>query len=270
MNAPTALMTAERNVDDDRTIVVPANASHVSSLGDLSFELDGNGLNPILDAASPLIGLAVRARSLPAHDDVEGLHLLVVNEVKSFEQDLDALGYDRATTLAARYCLCTIVDEAILSTAWGSGGVWSAHSLLSHFHNETWGGEKYFLILARLLQDTSRNRDMIELLYVFLRLGFRGKYAVVDNGQAKLDVLMENIYDALWRLRPEYPEVLSECWSAQPSQPRHLPAWLSIKVVLAGAVVCLVGVFLWFNDQLRTTERPVITALSAIVEESTR
>jgi type VI secretion system protein ImpK len=265
MTASAAFSPRSRNADDDRTVVVAsAQTSQPSYLGDLSFELAGNGLNPLLDAATPLIGLATRVRSLPPHPDVDGLRLLVINEIKRFEQTLDALDCDRATTLAARYCLCGMIDEAILGTPWGGGSAWSAQSVLSYFHNETWSGEKFFLILARLLQEPARHQKMIELLCVCLQLGFRGKYAVIENGQAKLEVLMENIYDVLRRLRPEYSEVLSECWSIQPRRPRRLVAWLSVRGVLLVAVAALLAVFWGLNSQIDKATEPVAALLTGI------
>jgi type VI secretion system protein ImpK len=265
MNASAILSPRSRNADDDKTVVVSSvRAAQPSYLGDLSFELAGYGLNPLLDAATPLIGLATRARNLPPHPDIEGLRLLVINELKRFEQTLDGLDCDRATTLAARYCLCGMIDQAILGTDWGSNGPWSAQSMLSYFHNETWSGEKFFLILARLLQEPARHQQMIELLYVCLQLGFRGKYAVIENGQAKLDVLMENVHDVLRRLRPEYSEVLSDCWSTRPRPSTRLVAWLSIRVVLALAVIGLGTLFFLLHAELDEIAAPVSALLSVI------
>jgi type VI secretion system protein ImpK len=265
MNASATLSPRGRSVDDDRTVVVTsAHGPQLGTLGDLSFDLTGNGLNPLLDAATPLMGLAARVRSLPPHPDVEGLRLLVINEIKRFEQTLDALDCDRATTLAARYCLCGVIDEAVLGTDWGSGGPWSAQSMLSYFHNETWSGEKFFLILARLLQEPARHRMMIELLYVCLQLGFRGKYAVIENGQAKLEVLMENVHDVLRRLRPEYPEVLSEWWRSRTTRPGRLVAWLSVRTVAILAVLVLATFFFLFHSWLDEVAEPVATLLTVI------
>ncbi len=52
--------------------------------------------------------------------------------------------------MAYRYILCTFLDEAVMGTPWGANTCWAEHSMLSRFHNETWGGEKVFTILSRL------------------------------------------------------------------------------------------------------------------------
>ena len=51
-------------------------------------------------------------------------------------------------------------------------GAWARLSLLVMFHNETWGGEKVFQLLARLAEDPAGNRDLLELMHVVLALGF--------------------------------------------------------------------------------------------------
>ena len=42
--------------------------------------------------------------------------------------------------LYARYALCTVLDEFVLATPWGSGSDWSQKTLLRVFHNESSGG----------------------------------------------------------------------------------------------------------------------------------
>ena len=44
------------------------------------------GINPLVAAASALLGLAIRLKNRASHSDVEGLHGRVVNEVKKFER----------------------------------------------------------------------------------------------------------------------------------------------------------------------------------------
>jgi len=45
------------------------------------------------------------------------------------------------------YVLCSLLDETVLGTPWGSESVWAGQGLLIGFHNEAWGGEKFFLAL---------------------------------------------------------------------------------------------------------------------------
>ena len=60
------------------------------------------------------------------------------------------------------------------------------------FHNETWGGEKFFVLLSRLTDRPGNNRDLLELLYVCLALGFEGRYRVLQNGKSQLEAVREH------------------------------------------------------------------------------
>ena len=61
--------------------------------------------------------------------------------MKLFEFRAVQDGVENSQVMAARYVLCTVVDEAVVTTPWGNESEWSKISLLSSFHNETFGGE---------------------------------------------------------------------------------------------------------------------------------
>ena len=83
------------------------------------------GLNPLVRAANPLLDLALPLRRLPACADVEGLRAQLLQMVKVFEAEARASGFDTERLAAARYCLCTFIDEAISGTPWGAG-MWAS------------------------------------------------------------------------------------------------------------------------------------------------
>jgi type VI secretion system protein ImpK len=262
-------MGIQQSADDERTVIASAtNRVQPRNLGELSFELRGRGLNPFVDAATALLNLAVRIRTLSGHNDIEGLRLLVMNEVKTFEQSLSEQSYDWPNIIAARYALCAMIDEAVLSTDWGSGSSWGSQSLLSYFYNETWGGEKFYLILNRLLQEPQKHIEMIELLYVCIALGFRGKYAIMDNGEAKLDKLMDNLYDLLRRHRGEGSDQLADHLQGVRRHQHRLAHWISPKLVIVTTTILLLGGYVWLNSKVTEAVAPVKTQLETLAEAS--
>lgn len=92
---------------------------------------------------------------------------------------------ERARNLAARigasYGLCLFIDEAVMDRPWGKTSCWSQEPLLSIFHDETWGGEKVFTVLSRLMQEPKRYKDVLEFMYFALCLGLKGKYAIAPS-----------------------------------------------------------------------------------------
>ena len=75
--------------------------------------------------------------------------------------------------------------------------MWSRHSLLVTFHNETWGGEKFFQLLAKLAQNPQQHAHLLELMYYCLALGFEGRFRIVDNGRTQLETLKQRLLTIL-------------------------------------------------------------------------
>ena len=148
---------------------------------------EGTSRNVLLRAAVTSFALVRHIRALRDHHDVASLRAQVLETVKAFEAKARELGTSAETAYAGRYALCALIDEMVLGTPWGSDSIWNEQSLLATLHNETRGGERFFQILTRMSEDPARNIDLLELLYVCLCLGFRGKYGIIQNGHAELE-----------------------------------------------------------------------------------
>ncbi len=144
----------------------------------------GNALNALVKAANPLLELVTPLRHMVSHPDVEALRMQLIHAIKAFEADAKAALVPHESIAAGRYALCTLLDETISSTPWGGGGVWASRSLLVTFHNEAFGGEKFFLILQKLGQDVGANLHTLELMYLCMTLGLEGRYRVIEGGRA--------------------------------------------------------------------------------------
>ena len=199
--------------------------------------IDGEA-NSLVAAANPLLVLIPQIRATQSHPSPQQLRVRLVDEVRHFEMRAQQAGIANETILGARYCLCTALDEAAALTPWGGSGVWSAHSLLVTFHNETWGGEKFFQLLARLTQNPSEHLDLLELLYYCLQLGFEGRYRIADHGRNQLDTLKQRLLLIIRTGRGEYAQPLSRHWRDSPllSEVRRLPVPLWAFAVIVGAI----------------------------------
>ncbi|MGB8711516.1 MAG: type IVB secretion system protein IcmH/DotU [Onishia taeanensis] len=180
--------------------LIHSHAGHLDADEDYWFRLRGHNLNPLVDASGSLLGMVVRVRQLDRLDDIDRLYRQVVDEIAAIEIELTEQGYDRPTLLAYRYVLCSFIDEAVMSTDWGQQSQWAGHSLLTRFHNETWGGEKVFSILARLRQEPRRYRDLLSFIYLCLCLGFEGRYKVMPHGREEYEQVLRELGDQLGSL----------------------------------------------------------------------
>jgi type VI secretion system protein ImpK len=167
------------------------------------------------------------------------------------------------TIIGARYALCTLLDEVAASTPWGSG-LWAKQSLLVLFHNETWGGEKFFVLLSKLAQNPAQNRDLLELLYICLALGFEGRYRVIDNGRQQLDVLRERLAQILQGQRGEYERELSPAWQPAAIKRNRLFTVMPLWVGFAACGLALVGIYFALSYKLNSASDPLFARIQAL------
>jgi type VI secretion system protein ImpK len=222
------------------------------------------GLNPLVAAANPLLDLVPQLRAMLRQSDPAGLRDNLVQGIRTFEARARAAGVPNERVIAARYVLCTLLDETAASTPWGGSGIWSKLSLLVTFHNEVFGGEKVFQLLAKLAEDPHGNRDLLEFIYAVLALGFEGRYRVIENGRAQLDDLRERLAQLLRNQRGEYERDLSPHWQGLARKRNPLLGWLPFWSVGAVAGVLLLGLYLGLSLRLNQKSDPAFAAIQSI------
>ena len=233
--------------------------------GNEQFQLRGLEDNRLIDAATPLLGLVIRVRRLADFHGVENLYQQVVDEVAAIDRELVEEGYERPTVVAYRYVLCAFIDEAVLGTDWGAHSVWSQHSLLSRFHNETWGGEKVFAITARMEQEPERYRDMLEFIYLCLCLGFEGRYKVMVNGRDEYEQIIRGLYEQIRGLRRDQePQPLTNALANVTPARNRLRTGLPLWGIGGLFVAAMAGVFTLYNIALNERIRDVLSVLEQL------
>lgn len=224
------------------------------------------GVNPLLGAASVLLALVAQLRATSAHADPAGLRCQLLNHMAEFELQAAASGVARPRITAARYLLCSFLDEVIAATPWGQG-TWEAQTLLSEYHEERWGGDKCFELLERLGEDPKGNAEVLELFYVCLSLGFEGRYRGQPDGRVRLEAIAERV---LAEVRPAALQPgggarsLSLHWQgvSAPQRPGlHLPPLWSVAALAAALVVVALLGFQW---RLASRAQPLLRELHAL------
>ncbi|MCG8709089.1 DotU family type VI secretion system protein [Brenneria sp. 4F2] len=220
-----------------------------------------SGDNPLVAAANPLLNAIHQIRHSVSHDDLIDLRQRLIDEIRRFEVRCQQAKLPYEVIIGARYCLCTALDEAAALTPWGSRGVWSGSGLLVTFHNETWGGEKFFQLLARLSQNPREHILLLELINYCLLLGFEGRYRVMDNGRTQLDTIKQRLWQMIRGVRGSYSPYLSPHPEDQPVMRKLwrpvIPLWAC--VALAGFLGCLFYISL--NWRLSDKTSPVLASI---------
>lgn len=232
--------------------------------GAASVKLHGDGLNPLVAAANPLLDLVLPLRHMVSYPQVENLRLQLVAAIKTFEAQAKAALVEHEAIAAARYSLCTFLDETISSTPWGGGGVWASRSLLVTFHNEAFGGEKFFLILQKLCQDPRANIQTLELMYLCIALGLEGRYRVIEGGRSQLDILRERLQQLIQKERGTAEPELSVHWMGASGKGESLWRMIPVWVIASIAAVFLLLLQLLLSYRLSHISDPVFENIHKI------
>ncbi|MFC6339990.1 DotU family type IV/VI secretion system protein [Pseudomonas sp. CCM 7891] len=203
------------------------------------------GLNILVATAWELLSEVVRLKGSVAQESLHALNDRLSCGITLFETRALHEGAETSEVVAARYVLCSVIDEAVVTTAWGSQSDWSQISLLSRFHNETFGGEKFFLLLERMSRNPVKHVAMLELMYLCLSLGFEGKYRVMERGVLQLEGIRDALYRQIRHVRgdpPRDPATMPQ----QGQQHRRLIRIVSVSWVTIFVTACLLMMYSGF------------------------
>jgi len=213
----------------------------------------GGGLNPIERSASSLIALLTKLSLSTEHSDPGALRERVIQEIKAFENNARMAGVSPENLFVARYALCTAIDEAVLNTPWGARSNWDMQSLQITFHKEAQGGVRFFQLLKQLLEDPRGNLDLLELMYICLASGFKGKFRNTNDGPSRLEDIREQLYREIRQQRGETDWALSPHWQGltQKNNPlvAHFPLWVVAAVLATLLLLVYMGFVFSLSDE---------------------
>jgi type VI secretion system protein ImpK len=165
----------------------------------------------------------------------------------------------------ARFAVLAWVDELILNSPWQHRSQWQ-HLMLTYSSRLNAGNQ----VFERLERPSAAARDVREIYYFCLALGFEGKFALAGNPNA-LRELRRTLYHQVvaaggMRLADAhlFPEAYRRPPSAAPPPPRHWGAlWLALMAVIPVAlfVVYLLVLRATADGRIAQLAQPVAPAV---------
>lgn len=216
--------------------------------------------NLLLASAMPLLAFIQNIKNAEYCEDINKLQMNLISQFEQFERDVQLFGYDQRTMLAARYCLCTALDEAVLNTEWGINSMWVQKSLLAVLHNETSGGQRFYIILKKLSENAESNLDALELLYFILSLGFEGRYY---NDSVKCELVRDNLFQTITTYKTIETSLLNDtcCYSNVLNKKivkTNFPLW----ILVIFTIVVLISITMVYESSLKTYATHILKQLS--------
>ena len=85
---------------------------------------------------------------------------------------------DYPTSVAENLCLvfAIVIDEFVMASSWGRNSNWGNRTLVADLFGFRDGGYRFYKIADRALMQPRALTEFLEIVYFFLKLGFRGKY----------------------------------------------------------------------------------------------
>lgn len=130
--------------------------------------------------------------------------------LRAADQDGRARGYSTEDVQKAILALVAFIDESVLNSRNPVFADWSRRPLQEELYGRHIAGELFFETLQQLLVrlDSVETADLLEVYYLCLALGYRGRYV---GAPGELAAIMQAIKEKMRRCRPSSP-ALSPRW----------------------------------------------------------
>ena len=145
-------------------------------------------------AFTPVFSLVLQIRASDDLGDPTALRQRIEALLSESAQTARRIGASDADVDEATFCLIAFLDEAILASNWHGRDSWSAQPLQLAHYDRYDAGEQFFNRLKTLL-DTGGRRAVLEVYYLCLALGFKGRYAI--QGREVLRRLVDDLHGRL-------------------------------------------------------------------------
>lgn len=224
-------------------------------------------INPLIAACDPILILNATLKTNEYPPDRNKFLEDLSHEIRAFAQRAQIENYQENIITDARYALCCLLDETIALTAdWGKNNGWLQNNLLTIFYNENYGGEYFFTIIDRVLENVPANLDLIELLYLCLSFGFAGKHRQTQHGKNELAIITNKLYQIICRYRHANSRGLfidTQKTTTQPQQnynqistPEITTKKIFASIIIAALVISSL-IYFTIHLKLRNSSKPL-------------
>ena len=203
--------------------------------------------NDLVALAGQIFDLILRLKAgivQPSND----LRPKIASMLTDFEKRAERYRFNPKIVQVAKFGLAAFVDETVLTNNFPLRQEWERNPLQLEYFGEQLAGEKFFDKLEAMLGQIDVTQDAVEIYYVCMMLGFKGKYAVYEK--EKLLAIMQKTANALVKAGKIRPVELSPNWlvSDQPAPPaeRKMPTWAKLTAFAGLGLAVIIYLVMFF------------------------
>jgi type VI secretion system protein ImpK len=216
--------------------------------------------NDLVAFAGPVFDLILRLKAgivQPSND----LRPKIASLLTEFEKRAERYRFSPKIVQVSKFALAAFVDETVLTNNFPLRDEWEKYPLQLEYFGEQLAGDKFFDKLEAMLKQIDVTQDAVEVYYVCMLLGFKGRYAVYEK--EKLLATMQQTANALVKVGKIRAVELSPNWFAndqpEPPKERKIPTWVKISAFagLGLAVIVYLVMYLLSSNFYEQAVRPL-------------
>lgn len=196
-----------------------------------------NNDNPLINAFSPLLGLAPELESASAPENPDVLRARLLDNMTFARDRAVSAGLSLTDADKGAWFVAATLDDIALNTPWGGNSAWPRMPLVAEMYGNVDAGTRFFDLMEELMRYPERDPHLLELGFMCLSLGFRGKYRVSGSGGEASLTQLRNKLSRILVGRDEMDKPLSPHWQgvlAEDEDRRFIvPLWAIGVVALA-------------------------------------
>jgi len=155
--------------------------------------------NQLINISSELLTKTLKVSTLSEPEDLTVFREQLIHGINDIKAQATDLTYPVAVIDKLCFLYAVVLDEFIIYTEWGEKRGWENKTLLSELFGMRNGGELFFSVAEKASRQPHKLIDLLEVIYLFLNIGFKGQYR--DSGAEQLKAFIHQLEQTITQYR---------------------------------------------------------------------
>ncbi|KMK65228.1 type IVB secretion system protein IcmH/DotU [Puniceibacterium sp. IMCC21224] len=209
--------------------------------------------NPLLNAYAALLGMAPELERATAPENPDVLRTRLLETLTQARDSAVSAGVPLSRADQGAWFVAALLDDIALNTPWGGHSGWPRMPLVVSMYGNVDAGERFFDLAEDLIRFPERDPQLLELVFLCLSLGFRGKHRINPGAGEAAIAQMRVQMNRLLRDRDAADAPLAPHWkgveAADESRGFIVPLWSIGLMAIALIMVVYVGLGIQLSNR---------------------
>lgn len=220
--------------------------------------------NPLVNAYAALLGMAPELERATVPENPDVLRTRLHETLTQSRDSAVSGGVPLSRADQGAWFVAALLDDIALNTPWGGNSGWPRMPLVVSMYGNVDAGERFFDLAEDLIRFPERDPQLMELVFLCLSLGFRGKFRR-NGGQGEAEIArLRGQIARLLRDRDAAEAPLAPHWQgvvAEDEVKRFIvPLWSIALITLA----LITAVYVGFGVKLSNKGEQLFTLASVL------